>query len=165
MHIRWQTTKVKFSAAIYNPLSGPIAHDRVSLIRYVYVSPDIVTATQTQFTLPPPSPYSLSLIPRADLMDRCNLWPWHAVIKILIQSIWLLLFHLAIFLGIVSRKIPTVNSAETFVCCVYISLLLWPTLKENFAFQEVPDSRSVWYTYPRYICLSIWWKSFDYSLV
>lgn len=61
------------------------------------------------------------------------------MIKILIRSIWLLLFHLAIFLGIVSRKIPTLNSAETFVCCVYISLLLWPTLKENFAFQEVPD--------------------------
>lgn len=73
-------------------------------------------------------------------MDRCNLWPWHAVIKILIRSIWLLLFHLAIFLGIVSRK----NSYSQFcwnirVLCVYISLLLWPTLKENFAFQEVPD--------------------------
>lgn len=52
-------------------------------------------------------------------MDRCNLWPWHAVIKILIRSIWLLLFQLAIFLGIVSRKIPTLNSAETFVCCVF----------------------------------------------
>lgn len=112
-------------------VSEPYTTIRIRKLRYSYCHPDPV---------PPP-------LPPAFLIDRCNLWPWHAVIKILIRSIW--------------RSVATAESSGCCRCsakmkrmkkfrllillkhCLHTIIMTPYLLKENFAFQEVyPEEHS-----------------------